>query len=395
MTRSARGRGKRERRAGSALVLTLWVITGLISVTLLFGHSMTLNYRGADYQYAAAQADQAVESGIRYAMYVLANQDEVGAPLDPLSYVYEEAELGEAFFWFIGRAIDGANTSRDPEFGLIDEASKLNLNTATVEMLQALPGMTPELAAAIVDWRDEDDEPSENGAESETYGMRTPGYASKNAPFHSVEELRYLEGAEIEILYGEDINMNGVLDPNENDGDETPPADNSDGFLDYGILEYVTVFTTEPAADEEEEDARGADGADGADEENLEGKINANTAPVAVLKTIPGIDEAAANTLVATRSTLGADALADISWVEEALEADSWSEAEEFLTVSSYQYTVDVAAVGRNGRGFRRARAVVDLSGDTPVVRYRRDMTRMGWALGETVREQIVERRRR
>lgn len=189
--------------------------------------------------------------------------------------------------------------------------------------------------------------------------------------------------------------MNGVLDPNENDGDETPPADNSDGFLDYGILEYVTVFTNEPAADEEEEDARGADGADGADEENLEGKINANTAPVAVLKTIPGIDEAAANTLVATRSTLGADALADISWVEEALEADSWSEAEEFLTVSSYQYTVDVAAVGRNGRGFRRARAVVDLSGDAPVVRYRRDMTRMGWALGETVREQIVERRRR
>ena len=35
------------------------------------------------------------------------------------------------------------------EFKLVDEASKLNLNTATVEMLQLLPRMTPELAAAI------------------------------------------------------------------------------------------------------------------------------------------------------------------------------------------------------------------------------------------------------
>lgn len=377
------------------MVLTLWVITGLISVTLLFGHSMTLNYRSANYQYAAAQAEQAVEGGIRYAMYVLANQEEVGAPLDPLSYVYEEAELGEAFFWFIGRATDGSTTPRDPVFGLIDEASKLNLNTATAEMLQELPGMTLELAGAIVDWRDEDDEPSENGAESETYGLKTPGYAAKNAPFHSIEELRYLEGAEIDILYGEDTNMNGVLDPNENDGDETPPADNSDGSLDYGILEYVTVYSMEPAADEEDEDGGATGASTGTDEETSEGKVNVNTAPIEVLRTIPGIDEAAANTLVSTRSTLGADALADISWAEEALEAGSWAVAEEFLTVSSYQYTVDVAAIGRDGRGFRRVRAVIDLSGDTPVVRYRRDMTRLGWSLGETVREQIVERRRR
>ena len=39
---------------------------------------------------------------------------------------------------------------------LIDEAGKLNLNDTnlTAEMLEMLPNMTAELAAAIIDWRD-------------------------------------------------------------------------------------------------------------------------------------------------------------------------------------------------------------------------------------------------
>src|SRR5207249_1597412 len=32
----------------------------------------------------------------------------------------------------------------------------------------------------------------------------------------------------------------------EDDGDKTPPMDNSNGKLDPGILEYVTVFSREP-----------------------------------------------------------------------------------------------------------------------------------------------------
>jgi len=49
-----------------------------------------------------------------------------------------------------------------------------------------------------------------------------------------------------EILYGEDTNLNGVLDPNENDGDVSLPTDNRDGRLDAGLLEYVTVYTRQP-----------------------------------------------------------------------------------------------------------------------------------------------------
>jgi len=46
---------------------------------------------------------------------------------------------------------------------------------------------------------------------------------------------------------GEDANLNGALDPNEDDGGVTLPEDNRDGRLDAGILEYVTVYSREAA----------------------------------------------------------------------------------------------------------------------------------------------------
>ena len=60
--------------------------------------------------------------------------------------------IGEATFWFIGEPgpTDPPNT---PVFSLVDEASKLNLNTASATMLEGLPGMTQDLAEAIVSWR--------------------------------------------------------------------------------------------------------------------------------------------------------------------------------------------------------------------------------------------------
>ena len=45
-------------------------------------------------------------------------------------YQYEAVPVGDARFWLIGRA-DGTRSEERPTFGLVDEASKLNLNTAT------------------------------------------------------------------------------------------------------------------------------------------------------------------------------------------------------------------------------------------------------------------------
>ena len=91
--------------------------------------------------------------------------------------------------------------------------------------------MTVELADAIVDWRDT------NGTMSLNYSML--GYLPKHSAFETVDELRLVYGATIDTLAGEDINRNGVLDPNENDV-------NGSGEPEPGLLEYVTVYTREP-----------------------------------------------------------------------------------------------------------------------------------------------------
>src|SRR6185369_1409775 len=108
-------------------------------------------------------------------------------------------------------------------------------------------GMTPQIAAAIMDWRDTDTTVSTDGAEDETYSRFSPPYKTKNGPFETVEELRLVAGMTKEILYGEDANLNGVLDANENDSDNSPPYDNRDGRLDPGLMEYFTVYSREPA----------------------------------------------------------------------------------------------------------------------------------------------------
>jgi type II secretory pathway component PulK len=241
------------------LIVVLWASLGLVSVALLFGHSMVMNYRGADNDVSGHQADQAIEGAARYVETLLVNAETPGLLPDPAEYLNDSIPVGEATFYLLGRSLDVVDgTSR--EFGLIDEASKINLNAGTPgtpptqaqlailsTALKALPMMTEELADAIIDWQDADDAVTGSGAESETYLRFTPAYACKNAAFESIEELALLNGATREILYGEDANLNGVLDPNENDGDASDPPDNADGKLDAGILEYVTVFSRQPA----------------------------------------------------------------------------------------------------------------------------------------------------
>ena len=47
----------------------------------------------------------------------------------------------------------GHRPSTEPYFGLIDEGSKLNLNTVNTNVLSYLPNMTMDFANAIMDWR--------------------------------------------------------------------------------------------------------------------------------------------------------------------------------------------------------------------------------------------------
>jgi len=233
------------RARGSVLIIVLWAAFGLVAVALYFAQTTSFELRAADARVAALEAEQAIASAALYVSNVLATLVSPGTVPDPQLYACQAVPVGEAAFWLLGRS-DATVAGDQVAFGLIDEAAKLNLNTATVEMLQMLPRMTPELAAAIVDWRDANTTPTTGGAESDVYLRLNPAYRCKDAPFESVEELRLVYGMTLELLFGEDANLNGVLDPNENDGTMAFPYDNRDGRLDPGLLEYLTIYSREP-----------------------------------------------------------------------------------------------------------------------------------------------------
>lgn len=372
----------RHRTQGSVLIIVMWVSLGLVSVTLYFAHSMYFEFKAAGNVYEGHQAQQAIDGALRYATYLLANLEEPGTLPEVDTYAAQQALIGEATFWYIGRGQE-SSIAATPVFSLVDEGSKLNLNLATQEMLEYLPNMSADFAAAIVDWRDEDDEVSENGAEGDAYGRLNPTRQIKNAPFDTVDELMLVYGADPLLVYGEDANRNGILDSNENDGDASPPADNANGSLEFGLVEYVTVYGKVPQEDEGEQNSGNANESG---EETL--LVNVNTASEAVLSVLPGMDASKAQQLVSYRAAQGPLG-ADTEWINQALDDGDLTQAQEYFTGVSYQYTIDVAAVGKNGKGFRRTQFVVDTAGEEPVVIYRKDLDRQGWALGQNLRQEL------
>lgn len=116
-----------------------------------------------------------------------------------------------------------------PALAVIDEsAESVDTENIAVSLLMALPGMSEDVADAILDWIDEDDETRPFGAESDYYTSLATPYAASNGPLHSVEELLLVRGVTASLLFGSDVNRNGVIDADEQQrfgiGIDTPGA---------------------------------------------------------------------------------------------------------------------------------------------------------------------------
>jgi len=410
------------------LIVVMIVCLGLVSLTLLLGHSMLLAYRGSDNELAGRQADAAIEGAAQYAEAIVTNVESPGVMPDPQNYQSQAVPLGDATFWFIGEP-DPTDTSNVPAFGLVDEASKLNLNTANLTMLENLPGMTQDLAAAIVAWRS-------SSSASPSPGSASSSSIEKNAPFETVEELAQVNGGtDLPTLYGGDTNLNHVLDANEAAAGATS--------FSPGLMEYLTVFSREPntlsngakrvnvtqgggavngllntafgaarggrlantirragsirsvlefyiksgmSADEFAQISGSLTMTGGAFSKGL---VNVNTASETVLECIPGITAGTAAQIVSTRAAQQ-EPVTNLSWVAKILGPAASFQAGPYLTAETFQISADIAAVGRNGRGYRRTLFVIDNSTGSPQIVYRRNLASLGWAVGSAERQALA-----
>ena len=426
------------RRRGTVFIAAMWVLIALVGLVLVMSRWARVEVRASGNRVAAAEAAMAARAGEHYVLSQIA-----AAGTDATfsqQQVPEQVPVGNAFFWVVR---PDRENDRVPDFGVDDEGGKVNINTASATTLLMLPGMTPDVADAIVDWRDADDTPQPYGAESAHYGSLQPPYRAKNEPFETVEELLLVKGVTPELMYGMDANRNGLLDEEEMAAAGTSVSGrDAANDTSRGIYPFVSVTGAGNAAAGGQQltnvngnnvqavldvlrnaglepdrlnDISGRvqggrpfrnmidfyvktqmkpdEFALVADRLTVQGgpannaRVNANTAPREVLRCLSGLEDADAVALVTARDG-GADTTS-LAWVAEAIDKNKAVAIGDQLTSRSYRFSADVIGVSGDGRAYQRVRIVVDASQTPPKVVYRRDLTDAGWSLEWAVREEL------
>jgi type II secretory pathway component PulK len=254
--------GHAPERAGSVLLAVLVIVVLLSLAGFQYSELMFAEYRAADSSWKAIQARAAAESGVHYAAGMLSNPDAFSSTLNSNPYdnqgafanipvgVRDGTKTGSSFSIVTPVPVDSAAGTAPSSFryGVIDESGKINLNAllkidstgqAAHDILMKLPNMTEEIADAVVDWLDPDDDQRTNGAESSYYSALDPPYRCKNGPLDTLEELLWVRGVTPQLLFGTDLNRNGIQDPGEDTGNGWDP----------GWSAYLTVYSRERNVD--------------------------------------------------------------------------------------------------------------------------------------------------
>jgi len=193
-----------------------------------------------------------------------------------------------------------------PIYGITDETSRLNLNSANEEALLSFPEITTEMSDSLLDWRDTDWETRLEGSEDDYYEMLDDPYLCKNRSLQTIGELLFVRGWTSVEVFGEDANGNNRLDKNEDDGDLSPPLDDADGELDTGLASFFTLYSRDRELNPDNET-----------------RLDLNSATQEQLQGIEGMTETQARSIVAWRSQQKFASLADLFNVTEAQQDSS------------------------------------------------------------------------
>lgn len=252
-----------RRPTGVVLILVLAMIA-ILAISGLGIAERMLSERKAVQQFGRqTQARATAESGVEMACLFLdrtqSDQNDAGGCYDnpqqfrDILVADDDLSRDRGRFTIVApRILDRA--SADIRFGLEDESARINLRTIlkadqsgegnAKKMLMVLPGMTDSIADAILDWIDEDNTPRQQGAEADSYSGLSPGYAPRNGPPATIEELLLVRGVTPQLLFGLDAaRMSGsAISTRDN---ALQGVDNSDGSMDHGWAAYFTLHGME------------------------------------------------------------------------------------------------------------------------------------------------------
>lgn len=186
-------------------------------------------------------------------------------------------------------------------FGVDDEESRLNVNTAKADDLTRLQGLTPDIAASIVDWRDGDRTVTPGGAEMEYYRGMIPPSLPKDGPIGSLREMLMIRGVAGGPFLGEDTQLNGLpagQGDTWEDGDSAGDSRPSTASFVGANPGWAAALTVQSGV--ENVSASGQD------------RVNVQSADESTLMTVPGITADIAKAIVAHRQGNRLETIADL-----------------------------------------------------------------------------------
>ncbi|MBR1609212.1 MAG: general secretion pathway protein GspK [Kiritimatiellae bacterium] len=359
-SRGGAARASYERGRGSALVLVLLVVAVLSTLVGSLGFEARLESRFARYLRHRAVAGAAAESGIEVAKMLMARAG--GRPAASDLDEDEDRWHDAAERLAKGQAIIGLVEPVGDAFVAVDiepEPGRLNVNLLTRDDWETILGNAgiPEeyfdyIIDPVLDWMDEDDTPNPKGAETEDYyELLDPPRKARNGPFDTVRELLLVKGFPEALLAG------GAFDPAvlEGDPDAGGAAPRFNRFSETndlviaGIEDMLTTYG--------------------------DGKVNIQSAPYDVLRTLPDVDDILARAIMEEREALDdegdPDPFKSVDDLFARIDGLSGAVADR-VTVNSQFYRI--TATGRSGDVERQISCVAYADGEAlRILRWRED----------------------
>lgn len=223
-------------------MIALWAIAmGAILVVAVQISSQRQSLTGRQ-ALARVEARWAARAGVERIISVLEYHNQRPDPMDAMRVYLDMGEASDGDL--LGATYRIRHWAEGQEWaGPMDEHTKLNINSLDIAVLNELPDMLPYIADAIIDWIDEDDLVTGDGAEAPYYLTSSYPYSPRNAPMRSIAEMELVRDVRLQDLRREDWNLNNVLDANENDGLATLPDDDNNNVLDAGWAGLLTAVS--------------------------------------------------------------------------------------------------------------------------------------------------------
>jgi len=171
---------------GSILMVVLWILAFLVLLGLGLGYSTSIDQRLVSYQRDRLMALYLAKAGYFRASVEIEKDltPKLDSYLDSWAHnpeLFHEARLGEGTFT-VGYPVLTGDGSEEVVYGVMDEDRKVDVNFASQAVLLRLPGMTDEIADAVLEWRAEHKKLREGLGEV------------KDKPFEVLEDIWLLEG---------------------------------------------------------------------------------------------------------------------------------------------------------------------------------------------------------